>query len=485
MSDELTQSFSLPGADSDQFARLSGDFNPLHVDAVYARRTQFGMPVVHGIHLLLKALDAAVEIGMVRPARVRALSVTFSSPVFRDAIVRLKIRSDGGGRVSINAASAGRAAFSAQIEQGEAAAERAAQDSGCPPFDPSQPESVAFPDGVTAGDAGSSPLWVNRDLAKAAFAHLLSEPAGTQLVGELCATTRIVGMKCPGLHSIFGGLKLQRRSAGTPSADWMDFRVLRVDPRFRLLRLAVQGMAFEGTIEAFFRPPPVVQRRLAEVIPCVADGLFAGQKALVVGGSRGLGELTAKILLAGRAQVTVTYARGDAEARQLCQEARTLGRACECMALDVREPLDDTTAAALRRGGYTHVYYFASPRIVKGPATGWDDGLFRQFAQFYLDGLARVSQAVAASAGDDCRPNLFVPSTVFIDFGEPGFAEYCAAKAAAEALCGQLARRYSSRFAAPRLPRMRTDQTVGLTDAGGEDPLPILQRAVAEFCAPP
>jgi acyl dehydratase len=31
------------------FAGLSGDFNPLHVDHVYARGTPFGQPVAHGL----------------------------------------------------------------------------------------------------------------------------------------------------------------------------------------------------------------------------------------------------------------------------------------------------------------------------------------------------------------------------------------------------------------------------------------------------
>ena len=41
-----------------RFAALSGDFNPMHVDAIAARRTLFGVPVVHGVHLLCWALDS-------------------------------------------------------------------------------------------------------------------------------------------------------------------------------------------------------------------------------------------------------------------------------------------------------------------------------------------------------------------------------------------------------------------------------------------
>jgi acyl dehydratase len=39
------------------FAQLSGDNNPLQMDPIAARRTQAGVPVVHGLHTLLWCID--------------------------------------------------------------------------------------------------------------------------------------------------------------------------------------------------------------------------------------------------------------------------------------------------------------------------------------------------------------------------------------------------------------------------------------------
>ncbi len=61
-------------ADQLAFAALSGDYNPMHVDALAARRTQAGAPVVHGMHALLWALDAlaAAELIGTRLCEIRA-----------------------------------------------------------------------------------------------------------------------------------------------------------------------------------------------------------------------------------------------------------------------------------------------------------------------------------------------------------------------------------------------------------------------------
>ena len=50
-----TRTFDM--ADQIRFAEASGDRNPMHLDAVAARRTPAGAPVVHGVHMLLWALE--------------------------------------------------------------------------------------------------------------------------------------------------------------------------------------------------------------------------------------------------------------------------------------------------------------------------------------------------------------------------------------------------------------------------------------------
>ncbi len=72
------------------FARLSGDYNALHVDDEFAARTEFGQRVVHGF---LHASLLSTLIGMRLPGRgalYLAQSVEFSAPVFIGDTVEAK-----------------------------------------------------------------------------------------------------------------------------------------------------------------------------------------------------------------------------------------------------------------------------------------------------------------------------------------------------------------------------------------------------------
>lgn len=77
-----------------RFARLTGDNNPLHLDAEYAQRTRFGRPIAHG---LLAATQIGTLIGTRLPgpgAIYLSQDLTFLAPVYIGdkvtAVVRVK-----------------------------------------------------------------------------------------------------------------------------------------------------------------------------------------------------------------------------------------------------------------------------------------------------------------------------------------------------------------------------------------------------------
>ena len=84
--------------------RLSGDYNPLHIDPESAKFGGFDEPILHGLctfghcgQLLLEALCGG-DVG-----RFRKIKVRFSSPVMLNDTLKVRAWEDGPGKVIFDA----------------------------------------------------------------------------------------------------------------------------------------------------------------------------------------------------------------------------------------------------------------------------------------------------------------------------------------------------------------------------------------------
>ena len=464
-------------ADSDRFAALSGDFNPLHLDAVAARHMIFGATTPHGVHVMMSALDRVLS-KRTGSAQFGQLRCHFVAPAAHDrpfdcviersddsgAALRIVVTQDGSTLQTIDATLLPRdPARDLPVESALASREA--------------PRDLRFEDAAVR--QGSVALRLDRSTLDALFPALGGRLPAAQ-IAVLLAATRIVGMECPGLRSIFADLKLEFVEPASGLDARVDFRVARAEARMSLLLVSLAGSGAKGEITAFFRPLPVAQPGAEAVARGVSRREFETQRAVVIGGSRGLGEVTAKLLAMGGADVFITYRHGSDDAERVTRDISANGGRCRSVAFDVTRPPDRLPADVLPEPDWqaTHVYYFASGPIQAARSHDWSDARFRQFTAFYLEGLARsfaslerTFPALASGAA-----NLFYPSTVFIDKPRQGFAEYAAAKAAGEVVCRALTlARPKLRVWCPRLPPLKTDQTSTLRGSGGAaDPLTIM-----------
>ena len=76
------------------FAGVSGDYNQLHTDDEFARRTMFGRRIAHGLLVLSIASGLAARLGFIEGTALafRELTWKFSQPVFLGDTVRFKAR---------------------------------------------------------------------------------------------------------------------------------------------------------------------------------------------------------------------------------------------------------------------------------------------------------------------------------------------------------------------------------------------------------
>jgi len=305
-------------------------------------------------------------------------------------------------------------------------------------------------------------------------ARVLGPDAGA----AIAAISRLVGMECPGRDSLLSAIRLHvTRRARVKRLAW---RVIRADRRFGLVRIELSSDALRGTVDAFVRPQPTPLPTMRDARARVTAGEFSGQRALVVGGSRGLGAATAMLIAAGGGLPIVTYAVGADEAAALQRDARSASRRLDAFRLDV---LDDQAvklaAEAAGRFRITHLYYYATPRIFARRCEPFDDELFERFARFYVNAFARLCLSVAHAV----RPlDVFYPSSVAVEQPVPELTEYAAAKAAGEWVCRGLERPADGlRILVRRLPRTTTDQTTSMLAIPALDPYDVVLPIVREL----
>jgi hypothetical protein len=286
--------------DQDRFATLSRDINPIHVDPMTARRLLTGRQVVHGVHLLLDAIELwaaaatdplfRVECVFRNPVSVGD-QVEFTSRAGADLTTVLEATVDALSCAHITLFHVDGSVPSRKEADNEA----------------SQTGQALTLDGALAQAMDEAPeahagrhylLPIDGASALTAFPHCYSL-LGADAVASMMALSYFVGMVCPGLHSVFSSLTL-RATPQRELAGQLRFHVRKFDPRFRLFDVQFVG-PISGGLQAFQRPAPQQQASMQQIAEYVVPMEFEGSRSLVIGGSRGLGELVAKILAAGGA----------------------------------------------------------------------------------------------------------------------------------------------------------------------------------------
>lgn len=438
------------------FASASADRNPMHMDAVAARRLLTGRPVVHGAHVLITAL---LLCSRHVPVRLSGLKCSFDNPISIGDRVDFVLDSTSPEEVRIEAIVKDMRCAHVSWPRTPRNSSEDAVDNGTTDTTelmPTLAAPLALPPQEHVGRT-----YTVRCLQDEAVAALPEACAalGAPNIAAICSLSYCVGMICPGLNSIFAAIDIESTDDGA-AYDAVSFHVEKYDDRVRLFVISFDG-ALRGRLRAFLRPEPAPQPSYTDVAARVGAEEFSGTKCLIVGGSRGLGELTAKVLAAGGAHVDVTYAAGGADARRVCDEinAHRPGKA-QATVWDVHSTGVENIAVDWT--ALNAVYYFATPRIFRKKLGVFHTELHREFVEFYVEKFCRLCEYLELHTAQS-TVRVFLPSTVYVTERPRGLAEYAMAKAAAEVLAHEINRSFKRvRIHCSRLPRFDTDQTASI-----------------------
>ena len=202
---------------------------------------------------------------------------------------------------------------------------------------------------------------------------------------------------------------------------------------------------------------------------------FAEQNAVVIGGSRGLGELVAKSIYAGGGKILVTYNQGLDDAQRVVNELSGPSVRSNYLNFDVLNPSQEQLLS-IQKFNPTHLYYFATPLIQQSKNEEFSMDLYQSFANYYVNSFYKIIKELNVEG-----LSIFYPSTSFIDEDPKNFKEYVRAKREAEELCEQVSKEEDIIICNPRLPKMATDQTASISVSNALDPTPIILEELRKF----
>jgi len=223
----------------DEFARLSGDDNPIHVDPEFAAGTRFGRTVAHGMHLF-SLMDAGIARHIDPEFMVTSQSLMFSAPTFTDEPLTLRLDAVGDGTIdeeltdSEGNTTAHGSAVAALFEE------------------PSDPEPGAAPAPYKGLEVGMSAIQVREFTPAdvAAYTELVEDPRSRYhgpapeiprpLLGGL--VSRLLGVDLPGPGTNW--LKQRywfHRQVTAPAEVTMTVAITRLRPEKSLVDLAAHG----------------------------------------------------------------------------------------------------------------------------------------------------------------------------------------------------------------------------------------------------
>ncbi len=439
----LEKTFSIH--DQIAFASFSGDFNPIHISSLYARRSLTGTPIVHGINLFLCSFNAlATE----NEYSYEKLHICFYNPL---PIDQRAIFIYSRSKESIKIISSDDKII-CNILLKDFTNDRIFTDS----------IGLKYKHNIRTPVFHQKDIYEQRDLdpyfsgekkyALKLYPNL-TKSLGIGTVSQIASLSEIIGMQVPGLNSLLTKCSIKLNSGNNkPKISIKSF-----NKTIGAIKIECRYQSLDATLSALFRPEPVNIPFCSELIDKYNLINLSSIKAIIIGGSRGIGAWIAKLIAIGGGEVLITYRDGLKEANETLMDIENYSCKCQSIKFDVLKRIDDKEHSLFKK--YNSLFYFASPKILVNNNMSFNENMFKEYKNYYVDSFEYLT----------CHPifnNIEVilyPSTIFIDKLEENFREYTEAKIQGERLCKEITINTRKKIFCPRYPRMLTDQTISFT----------------------
>ena len=440
-----------------KFADFSGDINPIHICENYSRKTIYGQTLVHGIHAVLWCLELLTK----KKVYFNCVDIRFLKPIFLNEQIYCYWKNKENEIIIKNVNITLCKIFITKVKKVE-------KIDDCLFFN----KGRKIPSNKTIEDLEKLQLKKNfincnsnLKRKKKLFSNL-QKIYGLSFVYEVCILSYIVGMEVPGLNSLFISTKIMLKSNIVLKKKF--YKIINVEKRIGLLNLKFFGRTIESDIQTIVRQKPVKNPSFKMVKKFINDKEFKNMNALVIGGSRGIGEIISKMIIAGGGNVKLTYYKGFEEAKKIKKEFQKLSKNNSIFELNI---LNQEHLNKLKKVKKINcVFYLATPKILKSWNKKHDNQISKIFKLFFFQQFKKI---VKIFKENNNKLFFFYPSTVFIENNQDGYQSYIKSKILGENFCKKNKFKKFT-FYYPRLPILVTDQNQSFFKLDPVSNIPIL-----------
>ena len=224
------------------FMDSSNDYNPIHSDTSFIKNTSLKDINIHGTHIILKVLDTLLKYDIT----VLEMSVRFISSIYRNESVHLSI--DLENKIVLISSNDKLCVKINYTIDKKSTRRTPTIEYDKPKY--SQSRLLSFDDVSTMKDQKFQIIKSSSDLDSLypAIIRIYHE----SFISELCSISYLIGMECPGFHSIEGGISLRfytkERSSISPK-----FNVLFADERFDYIVIMIESLTFSAKVDVIYR----------------------------------------------------------------------------------------------------------------------------------------------------------------------------------------------------------------------------------------
>ena len=453
------------GQDQTNFAKFSNDYNPIHLDKKYARKTLPGTTIVHGVHAVLWSIELLLSKYQFIYTEYK---VYFHKYIKENSIVnvfwdlklcKLIIKNKYDlNLVTISCMN------KSSITELNKKTYKINKDSISEKPIKMEIQKINEGDSIPIFFSGKEDV-INKVLP------LLSKSLDHEIIKEIALQSYIVGMKVPGLNSLLAGINF--------TLSFLDqqqtLSIKHVNKYFNSVKSKYLGKNITSILETFFRPEPVKPISCAEILNLNFKlPNLKNKSVFVVGGSRGLGAVTSKLLACAGARVTLSYNFGKQEALAVADDIKSVGGLCKVIQFTV-SPLQTYDVLDDR---YEHMYYFPTNKIFHDDIKKSDNEIYNSFHEIYVDCFKSLAEFLIKKSQ---TKKIFYPSSIAIDKPIDTLKDYIEAKKEGEQVCRLLQKKFLIKIICPRLNRILTDQTNTIVPIKFDNPVNTMLVSIKQM----